>query len=121
MLALLTLSNYNGIIADYNVDRYIEGDLESVDLDELYDLGTPALPALLRYVEYYEQENGVEIKKYIIDDSADRSEIKDDGVAYFSSLYVRIFKSELESKKSFTAFSVPDLKAKKALEAYLNE
>ena len=121
MLALLTLSNYNGIIADYNVDRYIDGDLDSVDLDELYDLGTPALPALLRYVEYYEQKNDVDIKKYITDDSADRSEIKDDGVAYFSSLYVRIFKSELESKKSFTAFSVPDLKAKKALEAYLNE
>ena len=121
MLALLTLSNYNGIIADYNVDRYIDGDLDSVDLDELYDLGTPALPALLRYVEYYEQKNDVDIKKYITDDSADRSEIKDDGVAYFSSLYVRIFKSELESKKPFTAFSVPDLKAKKALEAYLNE
>ncbi|MBQ5843069.1 MAG: DUF4173 domain-containing protein [Clostridia bacterium] len=121
MLALLTLSNYNGIIADYNVDRYIAGDLDSVDLYEFYDLGTPALPALLRYVEYYEQKNDVDIKKYITDDSADRSEIKDDGVAYFSSLYVRIFKSELESKKPFTAFSVPDMKAKKALEAYLNE
>ncbi|MBO7737137.1 MAG: DUF4173 domain-containing protein [Clostridia bacterium] len=119
MLALLTLSNYNGIIADYNVDRYIEGDLDSVDLDELYDLDTPALPALLRYVEYYEQENGVDIKKYITDDSADRWEIKDDDVAYFGSLYVRIFKSELESKKSFTAFSVPDLKAKKALDEYM--
>ena len=61
----------------------------------------------------------MDIKKYITDDSADRWEIKDDDVAYFSSLYVRIFKSELESKKSFTAFSVPDLKAKKALDEYM--
>lgn len=120
MLALLTLSNYNGIIADNNVDRYIQGDLDSVDLDELYDLGTPALPALLRYAEYCEQENGVDIKKYIINDTVDRSEIKDD-VAYFSALYIGAFKRELENKKPVTAITVPDIKARNALRDYLKD
>ncbi len=121
MLALLTLSNYNGIIADYNVDRYIEGDLESVDLDELYDLGTPALPALIRYIEHYEQENGVEIKKYIIDEYSDLSEIKDDHAAYSASLYARMLKRELARKIHFTDFSLPDIRAEKALDEYMNE
>ena len=114
------LHSFKSVQSIHNVDRYIQGDLDSVDLDELYDLGTPALPALLRYAEYCEQENGVDIKKYVINDTVDRSEIKDD-VAYFSALYIGAFKRDLENKKPFTAFSVPDFKAKSALEEYLKD
>lgn len=118
MLAALTLSDYSGIIADYNVDRYIEGDLASVDVEALYELGTPALPALIRCAEHYGQENGVEIKQYI-DEDADLSELKEDARAYGIAFYIRLLKSDLESKTLFTSFSVPDIKAKAALNEYL--
>ena len=48
MFAGLALCNVNGIIADYNVTRYLEGDLKTVDLDALEELGEGAVPALCR-------------------------------------------------------------------------
>ncbi len=118
MLVLLTRSNYNGIIADYNVDKYIGGELDSVDVHALYELGTPALPALLRYAEYYEAETGAKINENIADES-DFSELKEDEAAYYTVYYVRGLKDRLENKTLFTAFSVPDIKAKNALNEYL--
>lgn len=119
MLTLLTLSNYNGIIADYNVDKYISGDLESVDVHALYDLGTPALPAILRYAEHYEAETGAKIKENVTDES-DFSELKEDEAAYYTVYYVCGLKGRLERKSLFTSFSVPDIVAQKAIEDYIN-
>ena len=48
MFAGLSLANVNGIIADYNVDCYLSGDLKTVDLDALEDLDEAAVPALCR-------------------------------------------------------------------------
>lgn len=118
MLALLTLSNYNGIIADYNVDKYIDGELDSVDVHALYDLGTPALPAILRYAEHYEAETGAKIKENVADES-DFSELKEDEAAYYTVYCVRGLKGRLENKSLFTSFSVPDIKAKAALNEYM--
>ena len=119
MVMLLTLSNYNGIIADYNVDKYISGDLDSVDVHALYDLGTPALPAILRYAEHYESETGAKIKENVTDES-DFSELKEDEAAYYTVYCIRGLKGRLERKSLFTAFSVPDIVAQKAIEDYIN-
>lgn len=48
---LFCLANPGGIIADHNVDRYLSGELESVDTYYLERLGTDALPALYRLSE----------------------------------------------------------------------
>ncbi len=48
MFAGLALSNIGGIIADYNVDRYLQGDLKTVDIGTLETLGDAAVPALCR-------------------------------------------------------------------------
>lgn len=45
---LLCLANPGGVIADYNVDHYLSGKLETVDTFYLERLGTDALPALYR-------------------------------------------------------------------------
>jgi hypothetical protein len=42
----LGLVNTNGLIADYNVGRYLTGQTEKIDVETLADLGEPALPAL---------------------------------------------------------------------------
>ena len=42
------LTNTNGIIANYNVDRYLAGQTDKVDVAMLYRLGDPAVPALYK-------------------------------------------------------------------------
>lgn len=48
MFAAISLSNVDAMIANYNVDCYISGELEDVDVYMLMDLGDPAVPALSR-------------------------------------------------------------------------
>ncbi len=60
--SVLALANTDGIIADYNVDKYLDGSLDSVDVEMLADLGDPAIPALVR-LEKETRENDKWINK----------------------------------------------------------
>ncbi|MBR5446548.1 MAG: DUF4173 domain-containing protein [Clostridia bacterium] len=53
MFALLGLSNVDGIIAEYNVNRYLEGTLDTLDENTLQDLGDAAVPARIRAGVYH--------------------------------------------------------------------
>ena len=44
----LGLTNTNGFIANYNVDRYLSGQADKIDIALLIELGDPAMPALIR-------------------------------------------------------------------------
>jgi len=48
MFALLGVANVDGRIAEYNVDRYLDGALETLDVDTLIQLGDAAVPARIR-------------------------------------------------------------------------
>lgn len=66
MFAAITLSNVDGIIADYNVDQYISGKMDEVDIGSLIELGDPAVPALVRLHEKTDDKNDRErIKEYL--------------------------------------------------------
>ncbi len=65
MFAGLALPNTDGYIAKYNVDRYIEGSLDAVDIDAMEDLGLAAVPQMVRLAEFLEEqgrENPVRIE-----------------------------------------------------------
>ena len=49
---ILFLPNIDGMIANYNVDAYLSGDLSSVDVEALCDLDYAAVPALERLEEH---------------------------------------------------------------------
>ena len=49
---ILFLPNIDGMIAHYNVDAYLSGELSSVDVDALRDLDYAAVPALSRLEEH---------------------------------------------------------------------
>ena len=49
---VLFLPNIDGMIANYNVDAYLSGNLSSVDVDALCDLDYAAVPALSRLEEH---------------------------------------------------------------------
>ncbi|MBQ0109827.1 MAG: DUF4173 domain-containing protein, partial [Clostridiales bacterium] len=66
MFSVFCLIGYHKLIADYNVDKYISGDLDTVDIRSLIDLGDPAVPALFRLAEYYDGQNGTDIKESVL-------------------------------------------------------
>lgn len=47
MFALIAVPNVDGMIADYNVDAYLAGDLTEVDVASLQSYGVSAVPALV--------------------------------------------------------------------------
>lgn len=59
MFAGLSLSNVDGLIARYNVDRYLEGSLETVDVWAMRDLGDAAVSEMV-YLYNELDERGAE-------------------------------------------------------------
>ena len=110
MFAALSLCNVDSIIAEYNVDRYLDGTIDSVDMYAMNDLGISAVPALCRLAEEYDRENGTDITTGELD-----------GISS-TSTYYRLSKklhgtSEYLSSDEYGIFdfTFPKHKAKKAL------
>ncbi len=55
--AVLCVGNVDGFIADYNVDRYLDGTLDDVDVDMFIDLGDSAVPALVKLEKATKDKN----------------------------------------------------------------
>ncbi len=117
LFAFLSLGNIDGIIARYNVDRYIDGTLPTVDIAAMDELGDAAVPELVRLAKYIDAQNGTNIadEKYIY------------GETFYRELWFSLHEKadeigyEREEEKGFFeelfAFNVPALKAEKALES----
>lgn len=102
MTALLGLSNYKTIIADYNVERYISGESSDIDAIALADLGSSAVPAMTRLADYWNAQFVTPEyygHEYIIDS-------------------LRINKIKLATKEGIFEFSIPDARARRALDSY---
>lgn len=54
----LALCNADALIAKYNVDCYINGTLETVDVDALDELGYAAIPEISKLVKHLDEKNG---------------------------------------------------------------
>lgn len=57
LFSVLALSNVDARIARYNVDRYIDGSLETVDMIAMDRLGDAAIPELVRLYEVLQQND----------------------------------------------------------------
>ena len=102
MTALLGLSNYKTLIADYNVERYISGDSENLDAIALAKLGPSAVPAMTRLADYWDEQ--FEIPEYYGHEHIHMS--------------LRQQKEKLSQKEGVFTFSIPDQRARNALEKY---
>lgn len=60
--AVLALSNVDGLIAAYNVERYLDGTLETVDVEMMEELGDAAIPSLVALHETLEDAKGTSEK-----------------------------------------------------------
>ncbi|MBE6932891.1 MAG: DUF4173 domain-containing protein [Ruminococcaceae bacterium] len=99
LFAGLTLPNTDGFIAKYNVDRYLAGSLETVDVDAMEDLGLAAVPQMVRLMDVLEEQ-----------------EVK--GPLYLDTTQClhHIHRAYLREDASLFAWSIPYQQAKNAIE-----
>lgn len=107
LFAVLCLSNVNGTIAKYNVKHYISGDLQTVDVSALSELGDAAVPELVNLYEYT-QEKLTETGKITKEDFNLRSNIK--------STLERFEMKYSQKDKTIYSFNLPRHRAEKAIE-----
>lgn len=104
MVLVLAMSNYNAVIAEYNVERYISGESETVDVKSLVKLGTAAVPSMTRLAVYMEEQGMTDDGGYLML----RSEIEKERI-------------KLDEKRSIFELSVPSVQAKNAISDYYGE
>lgn len=124
MFAGLAFSNIDGIIARYNVERYMNGSLSEIDVVALIDCGDSAVPALADYVKWEDEKNGTDAtrrpavvygEEYFYNICFDSSERKQPYTLAVRFLYAKAY--AYKSDNNFFSASVPVARARKALEA----
>ena len=116
LFALLSLGNVDGMIAKYNVDRYLDGSLPTVDIEAMENLGDAAVPELVRLAKHMDEKNGTDVTKEAA--MEERSDLY--GKLVFA---LRECADEIGNEKrfgeysleTFFAFNVPAFKAERAL------
>lgn len=111
LFAVLSLSGTDSLIAQYNVDRYLEGSLDTVDVDAMEDLEDAAIPALIRLAKELDRKNGTNIAEF-------RYDVVD---FYDNYLYNRVGYALLNAAErkpyTFYSFTLPRYRAAAALKA----
>lgn len=102
MLGVLFLSNMDGRIAHYNVEKYLEGKFKSLDVTVVEDMGDAAVPELTYLLQCLEEDGVSEEEEQICTMTRSVLEKKAD---YYTA-----------RPKKIRAYTVPYLKALKALE-----
>lgn len=103
MVLLLSGCDYIGVIANHNVNMYISGRTEHVDVSALTSLGDSSVPAMVRLATYYNENGMTEEYEYI----------------RVSSALERANKT-LEKRDAFE-FSFNEYRAERALEEYYGQ
>ena len=123
MFAGLAFSNIDGIIARYNVERYMNGSLSEIDVVALIDCGDSAVPALADYVKWEDEKNGTDAAKrpavvcdegYFYGNRFDSYEEEQPYTLAVRFLYAKAY--AYKSDNNFFSASVPVARARKALE-----
>lgn len=106
MFAGLSVVNADALIAKYNVNCYLDGKLDDVDIDALIELGDSSVPELVKLAQTLEERTEA--------DTASRKDI---------TLHKKVVK-ELEAiahlyndeDKEFYTYTIPYIRAKQAME-----
>ena len=101
MLALITLPNIDGVIADYNVEGYLDKTLDTVDIEELESLGISSVEARVRLEREW---------------MAREDTLTEDERAALGRLSTGLDREWKQLDARFFAFSIPQARARRLLE-----
>ncbi len=115
-VALLSFLNVDGFIARYNVDRYLDGSLETVDVWALRDLGDAAVPEVVRLAKEMDKQNGTDIEKALQNRDYVYSD-EEGGLVYNNTVSVLWFTSKgfYVEHDGVLTYTVQTLRAESAL------
>jgi len=105
----LSLCNADSIIAKYNVDRYLDGTLPTVDVAALNNLGDAAVPDMVRLAKYYDNKYGTDITE-------NYSILEYHPTGYLELRQALVRAQQAERNDSVFGFSLNSMRAEKALE-----
>ncbi|MBQ8281413.1 MAG: DUF4173 domain-containing protein, partial [Lachnospiraceae bacterium] len=111
MFAVMALSNVDGFIARYNINRYLDGSLKKLDVYALAKLGDEAVPEMVRLAEEFEK-----IYHTNIVDINDSYEVEDRVYYRLAAELGEIAKDFEKEEKDFFSYTIPYIRAKQALE-----
>ena len=102
MFAGLSLSNVDGYIAKYNVDRYMNGSLDTVDVSALEELGDSAIPQMVRLAEAMKDDGNVKFEQETY-------------MELMSILQTKSYRYTASEGKDIFSYNLPYLAAQKAI------
>ncbi|MBE5953410.1 MAG: DUF4173 domain-containing protein [Lachnospiraceae bacterium] len=108
MFAGLSLSNVDGLIARYNVDRYLDGSLETVDVWAMRDLGDAAVPEMVRLID--------ELKARGVTDASRRYSEEYDLYSRTLGVLEDVVLEYINDDRQMMSYTVPYIRAMDALE-----
>ncbi len=101
----LSLGNIDARIADYNVNRYIDGKLETIDVVALDNLGYASVPAMARLINHMDETNGTDFTDHSL-----YYYIKKEDSAYNIAAYNLLLEADLiNDEYEFGYESTPDI------------
>ena len=104
--ALITLPNTDAVIANYNVDRYLDGSLDKVDIEELDELGISSIEARIRLEKEWKSREGL----------LGTTSLTEEEKVLLSELSASLDLEKEEIDRSLWAFSIPNQQAKRLLD-----
>ncbi|MBQ6625840.1 MAG: DUF4173 domain-containing protein [Ruminococcus sp.] len=93
MFAALSLSGVDTFIAHYNVDRYLDKTLDTVDIDAMEDLGDAAIPQLTRLANILDEKNDTDVMEVEYDyklEYVEEYEYEDDKPSDYEIMYYKL-------------------------------
>lgn len=114
LFGMLTLSGIDTKIAEYNTDRYINGSLETIDINAMRDLGDAAVPSMVRLAQYLDQKDGTDITALTYEEVYIIPFTKQEQTTY-ELLCKALYDAAKADNSGFFSYNIPSEKAKKAL------
>jgi len=117
ILLVLGTVNVNAVCAKYNYENYVSGQLDSIDVNALYELGDEGIPYLVKLAGEEKSSVSANAKNYLAE-----AFVYDyfDGVEKSSDLTVSSLINK-EKEKGFESFSIPKMIAYNSLYTFLEE
>ena len=104
--ALIALPNTDAMIANYNVDRYLDGTLSDVDIDELEELGISSVEARIRLEKEWRAR----------EEAHGATALSNEEKEKLAQLCATLDAEKENLDRSFFAFSIPNYRARVLLE-----
>ena len=115
LFAVLVFSNADALIARYNVNRYLEGSLKTVDVSAMEELGDSAIPEMVRLIKVLDEREQREITEFDFEAYVD-IDVNSDVFGLYEQTASYLYTQAMDLEHDLFSLTVPRIRAVRALE-----